>query len=284
MKFTASILIVFCTKVALALVSGPDSTVIKGEQVLSLGFNNESGLAKPLETSNSWISSKIETKKLTYALGLGDFEGYGAEHILGVTVGLENSAAEEKNGSVFYEKMESKSIGLQYSAKPISETDFSLTVYSSVLLFFEGKKEKFVQGRNDQVQLGLRSSSRMAERGIFESWLHYGSGFSGKQNSYLANSFSFGYRFGQPGQIEPSFRFGPYIEFDLESRRDANYEAAFGTGHPSESIRQIKIADALYFDIAFYRKYLLSVVSLRKRAGEDLRSTEAFSIQLAAKF
>jgi len=269
---------------AKALVVGPDSKVIKSEQVISLGFQNESGLAKPLETSDSWISSKIETQKINYSYGLGDFEGFGSEHILGFTLSSEKSGAEEKNGIVYDSKNESNLFSIQYSLKPVSETDYSLTVYTSVLLGFSGNKEKFIQSRNDQLQLGLRTSSRIEERGMFDSWLHYGSGFSGKQNSYLATSISLGYRFGQPGKIEPSFRLGPYFEFDLDSRRDTKYENAFGTGHPSEPIRQIKLADAIYLDLAINRKYLLSVVALRKRAGEDLRSTEATSLQFSAKF
>lgn len=267
-----------------ALVAGPDSTVVKGEQVISIGFQNESGLAKPLETSDSWMSSKIETQKISYSYGLGDFEGFGTEHILGITLGSEKSGTEEKNGIVYDTKNESNLFSFQYSLKPVSESDYSLTVYSSILLSFSGSKEKFVQTRNDQLQLGLRTSSRIQERGVIDSWLHYGSGFSGKQNSYLATSISLGYRFGQPGKVEPSIRLGPYFEFDLDSRRDVKYENAFGTGHPSESIRQIKLADAIYLDLAINREYLLSLVSLRKRAGEDLRSTEATSLQFSAKF
>lgn len=284
MKVVFCIYLLFFYSLAHALVAGPDSTVIEGEHVINYGLQNESGLAKPLETANSWIDSKIVTHKLSYSQGLGDKEGYGFEHILGVAVSLEDSGVEEKNGTIFYEKAQTKTVALQYSLKPVAETDYSLTAYTSVLLVFDGKKEKFVQGRNDQVQLGLRSSTRLGEKGIFESWLHYGSGFSGSQNSYIASSFSFGYRFGQAGKIEPSFRFGPYFEFDLDTRRDLKYENAFGSGHPSESIRQIKIADAVYFDLAVHRKYLLSLVSVRKRAGEDLRSTEAYSLQLSVKY
>ena len=284
MKFKLTTICLLIHSTAFALVSGPDSTVIQGEQVIAVGVQSESGLAKPFETQDSWIKSKIETQRLSYSFGLGDFEGYGSEHIVGFTYSNESAGKEEKNGVVFYDKDQSNSLSLNYSLKAVSELDYSLTLYSSALLMFDGNKEKFVQGRNDQFQLGLRSNSRIGERGIFESWFHYGSGFSGKQNSYLASSLTLGYRFGQPGKIEPAFRVGPYFEYDIDSRRDLKYENAFGTNHPSEPIRQVKLAEALFFDLAVHRKYLLSVVSLKKRSGEDLRSTQAFGVQFAAKF
>lgn len=267
-----------------ALVSGPESSIVAGEQVLSLGYTLESGLAKPIENPDSWLSSRIESKRLSYLRGLGDLGGIGSEHTIGLSIQLENSDKEQKNSVTFYDSDSPTSANLNYSFKIVAETSHSVGVYTSLNLAFDGNKEKFAQARNDQLQLGVRSNSIIRSNGIFESWLHYGSGFSGKQNSYLASSFSAGYRFGRPGHIEPSIRLGPYFEYDLDSRKDTKYESNFGTGGRTDSIRQVKLAEAIYFDLSINRKYLVSVTSLKKRSGDDLRSTEAYAIQLSAKF
>lgn len=275
--------ILFSSQLAFALVSGPESSVIKGEYFVELKNVTEKGRTKPYEDPASWQNANINTNQISLGYGLGDFEGLGYEHFLKVDL-KSITSGEEKNGvNFFYSADAGNQFVLSYGLKFIRETDYTAGVYLSYSTH-SLSSSKFSNPRLDTIAAGLNSNMNVGNGFFIENLLHYGSGLAKDQNPYFLLSSYVGYRTGKVGQFEPALRAGPYVEIDMEERLDANYDAVYGTGATTDKIRQIKLANALFLDLNFSRKYVFSVGSVQKLVGQDVRSTEALTFSLAAKF
>ena len=109
--------------------------------------------------------------------------------------------------------------------------------------------------------------------------IHYGSGIPGKQNSYISLTNFLGYK--TQGW---SFKLGPYLEFDITERADANYDAAYSANGRSDRIKAAKFGVLGFLEYAISTDTAINAGYIQKQSGYDAAATNALILGISTRF
>ena len=267
---------------AMAFVSGP-SSVDAGEHYISIGTQAERGKVEPNENKASFQSAQIDIYKLKYARGLGSFPGLSKSNVY-FEYGSFSSAQEQVGSILFYEKDQGSYITLGLSGDIVHESDRQLGLYVQISPGRTYNKNKFSNPRLDLFALGLTSAFNVTDNLFQRNLIHYGSGDSPSQNSYLAVDTGFGYRLNHLAGRQFTVMGSLFFEADSNERTDASYDAAFSPTGTQDRIRAFKYGTLLGMDVAITNKVNLNINYLQKLGGYDARSTQVYTANIGYKF
>lgn len=265
-----------------AFVSGP-SSVNGGENHLSIGTQAERGKVEPNENRTSFQDAQIDIYKLKYVRGFDGFLGLSRSNVY-FEYGNFRSAQEQVNSTLFYEKDEGSYLTLGFSSDIVHDLDKQFGFYIQTTPSRSYNKNKFSNPRLDLFALGLTSAFNITENFFQKNLIHYGSGDSSAQNSYLAIDTGFGYRLNHLVGRQFTVSGSLFLEADMSQRRDASYDAAFSPAGTQDRIRAFKYGTLIGADIALTSTINLSMNYLQKLGGYDARSTKIYTANIGYKF
>jgi hypothetical protein len=267
---------------AMAFVSGP-SSVDAGEQYINIGTQAERGKVEPNENKASYQNAQIDIYKLKYVRGLESLPGLNTSNIY-FEYGSFSSAQEQVGSTLFYEKDQGSYLTLGLSGDIVHEADKQLGFYAQLSPGRTYNKNKFSNPRLDLFALGLTTSFNVTDNLFQRNLIHYGSGDTPSQNSYLAVDTGFGYRLNHLSGRKVTVTGSLFIETDTTERTDPSYDAAFSPSGTQDRIRSFKYGTLLGVDVALTSKVNLNLNYLQKLAGYDARSTQIFTANIGYKF
>lgn len=267
-RLSALVLCTFISQSALALV-GQALPVNSGESVVDLRFTREGGKMKPTSDRDSWQNANNRITSLSYRRGVESARFsdlyYSLEYRL-IETPHESVASETKHGAhTGHQVILGAGTSLHHSV------DKRVDVYLRVSPLLDVDEKKFAQPRADLAQVGLVSGFNATSSIFFENVFHLGSGIPQEQNMYVLLSQAVGLRHGSS-----LFKVGPYIEADLESRKDERYG--------QEKIQLYKAGVLFEASMRLSESTALSVSYLQKVFGQYLPATNALSLALSKKF
>ncbi|MCO5142549.1 MAG: hypothetical protein M9962_05610 [Oligoflexia bacterium] len=265
-----------------ALVSSP-SGIAEGEMNIELKAIAERGKVEPNENVASHHAAKINIYQLSVSRGLSGI-GFGLDHFLRLDAKFFQSGREEVNRQIFYSKDNGKSLTVTYGFNFVHTTAHSAGIYASLTPYAKFNKDKFSLPRIDLWALGFRSGLELNKLWFIEDSVHYGSGFSGRQNSYLAFTHLFALRLEPLVSLPMILKIGPYAELDLKDRYDEKYDTAFSAVGRRDRIRAMKVGFLGTVDITFSDTLYSSLSYVQKLGGYDAPATNATALTIGANF
>jgi hypothetical protein len=267
---------------AYALVSGP-STPQADEQIIIYSNQAERGKVEPNENRNSFQSADIQIQRLNYSHGIKDFLGLDRSHIF-VELGQFKSAKEQVGATLFYDEDSGDYVNIGFSADLSHHLDRNLGFYFNYSLARNYNKEKFSNPRLDQFAFGFTTAAEVTENIFHKTLLHFGSGDSKAQNSYLAADIGFGYKLNLLLGRLSSFSTSVFLEADTAERFDAKYDVGFSPVGTQDRIRAFKYGTVIAFETELTKALFVGATHLQKLGGYDARSTQITSFQVGYKF
>lgn len=253
---------------ALALVSQA-LPVNAGESVVDLRFTREGGKMKPTSEKDSWQNANNRITSLSWR------KGVESARLSDLFYSLEYRFIETPHESLEGETIHGAHSGHQVivgAGTSLYHTlDARVDVYFKFAPLLDVDEEKFAQPRSDLAQLGIVSGFNATSSVFFENVFHIGSGIPQAQNMYLLLSQAVGLRRGAG-----LYKFGPYVEADLESRKDERYG--------QEKIQLYKAGILFEMSHRLNDTTALSVSYLQKIFGQYLPATNAVSLALSKRF
>lgn len=276
---------IFCLFIATsahAFVSGP-SSVNAGENYISAGLQSERGKVEPNENRASFQDAQIDIYKLRYTRG---FEGLLnlSRSSLFVEYGSFQSAKEQVGNTLFYNKDSGSYLTLGLAGDFMHDLDKQFGFYVQFSPVRSYNEKKFSNPRLDQFAVGLTSAFHISENFFQKNLIHYGSGDTPSQNSYLAIDTGFGYKLNHLVGRQLTVTASLFLEADTSERKDTGYDAAFSPAGTQDRIRAFKYGTVIGADVALTEYLNLAVSSLQKLGGYDARSTQIMNASLGYKF
>jgi hypothetical protein len=243
----------------------------------------ERGKVEPNENRSSFQSAQIDVHQLGISKGL-DISSYGSDHFARIDLKYFKSSEESVAGQTFYQADTGNALSLSYGFNFVHEPSFAAGVYFSATPLIYFNKDKFSVPRIDLWNLGFKTSVKISDRFFTENNVHYGSGISGKQNSYLAFTNLFGFRLSPESSQAPILKWGPYAELDTSERTDPQYDQAFSPPGNSDRIRSMKIGVVSSIGASISENTYGTLTYVQKLGGYDAPATNAVSLSLGYSF
>lgn len=274
--------ILFTSLGGFAFVSG-QSSVNEGENYLSAGVQSERGKVEPNENKASFQDAQIDIYKLKYVRGLEGQFGLSRSNFY-IEYGRFSSAQEQVGATLFYKKDQGSYLTLGLSGDFLHDLERQFGFYIQISPNREYNKNKFSNPRLDLFALGITSAFNVTNHFFQRNLIHFGSGDSTNQNSYLAIDTGFGYRMNHLLGRQFSFFGSLFLEADTSERKDQAYNLAFSAPGEQDRIRSFKYGTVTGIDTALTDEVNLSLNSLQKLGGYDARSTQIYTLNLGFKF
>ena len=266
----------FCLLVpatSFALVTSPVPLAIN-DTLVEIKTIQEGGLIEPNENKDSFQPANIDIYQLSVTRGVENLFSFGEDHFFKIDYRYFISGKEE-----FYDEDKGQSLTATYGLNFVHTPTYSAGLYFGVSPLTQFNKDKFSVPRVDLFHFGLTSSSEINSNWFLANSLHYGSGISGKQNSYVSLTNFLGYK-----TQNLTVKFGPYLEFDLKERTDANYDEAYSAPGRSDRIKAAKFGLLGFVDYAISANSFINVGYVQKQSGYDAAATSALVLGFGTKF
>lgn len=265
-----------------AFVSGP-SSVSDGENYITLGVQNERGKIEPNENKASFQDAQIDLYKIKYVQGLKGLLGLSRSNIY-FEFGNFNSSKEQVGTTLFYEKDQGSYFTIGLSGDFLHDIERQFGFYFHLSPSRSYNQNKFSNPRIDIFALGITSAFNITNNLFQRNLLHFGSGDSSSQNSYIALDSGFGYRINELIGRQFTILGSLFLEADTSERKDSTYDLAFSALGREDRIRSFKYGTLLGMDLALTPKINITLHSLQKLGGYDARSTQIYTLNVGFKF
>ena len=265
-----------------AFVSGP-SSVNAGENYVSIGNQAERGKVEPNENRSSFQDAQININRLKYVRGFEGILGLSRSNVF-FEYGSFSSGKEQVGSTLFYEKDQGSYLTLGLSSDIVHDQDKQFGFYIQTTPKKSYNRNKFSNPRLDLFALGMTSAFNITENFFQKNLIHYGSGDSSAQNSYLAIDTGFGYRLNHLIGRQFTISSSLLLEADMTERKDASYDVAFSPTGAQDRIRAFKYGTIIGVDFAISNQLNFNFNFLQKLGGYDARSTQIYSANIGLKF
>ncbi len=267
---------------AIAFVSGPGSVNV-GDNYINAGIQVERGKIEPNENKLSYQDAQIDIYKLRYVRGLDSLFGMNTSNLY-FEYGSFSSVKEEVGSDLFYEKDQGNYLMLGLSDDLVREPEKQFGFYLQIMPNRSYNKNKFSNPRLDLFALGLTSAFNITDNFFYKSLIHYGSGDSTSQNSYLAIDSGYGYKLNHLFERQFTISGSLFLEADMSERKDQSYDTAFSPAGNQDRIRAFKYGTLLGADVTIADQVNLNINYLQKLGGYDARSTQIYTATVGYKF
>ena len=256
-----------------ALVTSP-IPLTNNETLLEIKTIREGGKIEPNENKNSFQTAQINIYQVSISRRLENPFSFGQDHFFKLDYRNFTSGKEQ-----FYEEDNGQSLSATYGFNFVHTSSYSAGLYAGVSPVTQFNQDKFSVPRVDLFHLGLTSALEINSNWFLAHAIHYGSGIPGKQNSYLSLTNFLGYK--TQGW---SLKLGPYLEFDITERADANYDAAYSAPGRSDRIKAAKFGVLGFVDYAITADTSINAGYIQKQSGYDAAATNALVLGFNTKF
>lgn len=265
-----------------ALVASPEGNVGESEGTLwSWDWVSlvERGKIEPNENRASFQAAQIDVHQIGLSRHFGD--SWGASSFARLELKTFTSGEEAVDGRVFYPADSGYAATVGFGANFLEEERARAGFYVTLTPFKSLNEEKFSIPRIDLWSLSFNLSVQWGQRYSMSESLHYGSGLSGQQNSYVSFKHLFGVRFDSLEWARLRFEAGPYVEMDTSERFDEKYDAVFSPSGNRDRIRSAKFGTIIGVDAHFSNDYRMGVMFVQKLGGYDAPATNGLLLSLA---
>ena len=256
-----------------ALVTSP-IPLAPNESLIEVKIIREGGLIEPNENRQSFQPAKIDIYQLAVSHALGNPFAFGQDHFVRLEYRNFISGKEE-----FYAADRGQSLTATYGFNFVHTPAYSAGLYAGISPVTQFNQDKFSVPRVDLFHFGLTSGLEINSNWFLTHSIHYGSGIPDKQNSYISLTNFLGYK--TQGW---SLKLGPYLEFDITERADANYDAKYSAAGTSDRIKAAKFGILGFLEYAITAETAINAGFIQKQSGYDAVATNALILGISTRF